>query len=109
EFLESDKSVQAVFAAAREHLRSELFRVFDREMKAAEARYFKKYKPRLDNLPKQKRDRAREEIRRILLRHFREDDRIDEAIELLLRSLEHDDYWMIAKKVLEAKPSDISA
>lgn len=37
-----------------------------------------------------------------------EDDRIDEAIELLLRSMEHDDYWMIAKKVLEAKPSDIS-
>jgi hypothetical protein len=109
DLLESDKSVQAVFAAAREHLRSELFRVFDREMKAAEARYLKKYKHRLDDLPEQKRDRAKEEIRRILLRHFREDDRIDEAIELLLRSLEYDDYWMIAKKVLEAKSSDIAA
>lgn len=109
EFLESDKSVQAVFAAAREHLRSELFQVFDREMRAAEARYLKKYAPRLDDLPQQKRERAKEEIRRILRRHFREDERIDEAIELVLRSLEHDDHWVIARKVLEAKPSDISA
>jgi hypothetical protein len=78
-------------------------------MRAAEDRYLKKYAPRLDDLPDQKRERAKVEIKRILLRHFREDERIDEAIELVLRSLEHDDHWVIAKKVLEANPSDISA
>lgn len=51
DFLESDKSVQAVFAAAREHLRSELKTVFRQQMAAAYARYVKKYGNRIENLP----------------------------------------------------------
>jgi hypothetical protein len=108
EFLESDKSVQAVFAVAREHLRAELKTVFARQMAAARARYFKKYGPRIDNLPEDKRERAREEINRILLRHYGEDERIDEAIEFLLRTLERDDHFVISRKLLAAKPMDIA-
>ena len=37
DFFESDKSVQAVFAAARDHLRTELKTEFAREMAAAHA------------------------------------------------------------------------
>ncbi len=73
EFLESDKSVQGVFATAREHLRSELSSVFARQMAAARARYFKKYGPRLDNLPEDKREHARTEINRILQQHYDEE------------------------------------
>ncbi len=109
EFFESDKSVQAVFAAARDHLKAELTSVFRRQMAAAKARYFKKYGPRIDGLPEDKRALATEEIVRILVRHYGEDDRIEDAIELLLRSLEHNDHWVISRKVLDAKPTDIAA
>lgn len=109
EFFESDKSVQAVFATAREHLRSELNAVFQREMSAARARYYKKYGPRIDGLPDDKRARAKEEIDRILARHFRDDERREQAIELLLRTLEQDDHWVISKKILAAKPADVAA
>ncbi len=109
EFLESDKSVQAVFGAAREHLRAELKTAFARQMAAAHARYFRKYGPRLENLPEDKRELAREGIDRILRRHYGEDERIEEAIEFLLRSLEWDDHFVISKKLLAARPTDISA
>ena len=109
EFLESDKSVQAVFAAAREYLRTELKAVFARQMAAAHARYFRKYGARLENLPEDKRKLAGEEINRILRRHYGEDERIEEAIEFLLRSLERDDHFVIAKKLLAARPTDIAA
>lgn len=109
EFLESDKSVQAVFAAAREHLRSELTAVFDSEMKAAFDRYLRKYGSRLDNLPGDKRLRAKEEIRRILKRHFKEEDRITDAIEFLLLTMERDDHFVISRKLLAAAQMDIAA
>jgi len=109
DFFESDKSVQAVFAAARNHLRIELKTKFAREMAAARARYFKKYGPRLENLPEDKREHAREEIDSILRRHYGEDERIEEAIEFLLRSLERDDHFVISKKLLAARPTDILA
>ena len=108
QFFESDKTVQAVYAVAREHLRAELNTVFARQMAAAHARYFKKYGPRIENLPEDKRERARQEINAILQRHFGEDERIDEAIEFLLRTLERDDHYVISNKLLAAKPSDIA-
>jgi hypothetical protein len=109
DFFESDKSVQAVYAAARDHLRSELRSVFAREMAAARARYYRKYGPRLDNLPEDKREQARKEIELILRRHYGEDERIEEAIEFLLRTLERDDHFVISKKLLAARPTDIVA
>jgi hypothetical protein len=108
EFLESDRSVAAVFEAAREQLRNELTAVFARQMAAARARYFKKYGTRIDNLPIDKREQASAEIDRILKRHFGEDERIEESIELLLRSLERDDHFVISRKLLQASATDIA-
>ncbi len=108
EFLESDKSVQAVFAAAREHLRSELKTVFRQQMAAAYARYVKKYGNRIDNLPDEKQERARAEINDILLRYYGDDERIEAAIEIMLRTLERDDYYVITQKLLAARACDIA-
>lgn len=98
DFLESDKSVQAVFVLAREHLKDELRRVFRQQMAAAYARYVKKYGQRIENLPEQKREQARSEINLILQRYFGDEERIDAAIEIMLRTLERDDHYVIAKK-----------
>ncbi|HRX80646.1 MAG TPA: ATP-binding protein [Pirellulaceae bacterium] len=108
EFLESDKSVQAVFAAARDHLKAELRMVFRQQMAAAYARYVKKYGQRIDNLPEEKRERARSEINTILQRFFGDDERIEAAIEVMLRTLERDDHYVIAKKLLSARPGDVA-
>lgn len=108
EFLESDKSVQAVFAAAREHLKGELRTVFRQQMAAAYARYVKKYGQRIDNLPEEKRERARSEINTILQRFYGDDERIEAAIEVMLRTLERDDHYVIAKKLLSARPGDVA-
>lgn len=108
EFLESDKSVQAVFAAARDHLKAELRTVFRQQMAAAYARYVKKYGQRIDNLPEEKRERARSEINTILQRFYGDDERIEAAIEVMLRTLERDDHYVIAKKLLLARPGDVA-
>lgn len=108
EFLESDKSVQAVFAAAREHLKSELKKVFRQQMAAAYARHVKKYGERIENLPEEKREQARSEINLILQRYFGDDERIDAAIEIMLRTLERDDHYVIARKLLSARPGDVA-
>lgn len=108
EFLESDKSVQAVFAAAREHLKAELRKVFRQQMAAAYARYVKKYGQRIENLPEEKREQARSEINAILQRYYGDDERIDAAIEIMLRTLERDDHYVIAKKLLSARPGDVA-
>lgn len=108
EFLESDKSVQTVFAAARDHLKAELKTVFRQQMAAAYARYVKKYGHRIDNLPEEKRERARAEINDILQRYFGDEERIEAAIEMMLRTLERDDHYVIAKKLLAARAGDIA-
>lgn len=108
EFLESDKSVQAVFAAAREHLKAELTTVFRQQMAAAYARYVKKYGDRIDNLPDEKQERARADINDILLRYYGDDERIEAAIEIMLRTLERDDHYVITKKLLSARAGDIA-
>jgi len=108
EFLESDKSVQAVFTAARDHLKAELRTVFRQQMAAAYARYVKKYGHRIDNLPEEKRERARNEINDILLRYYGDEERIEAAIEVMLRTLERDDHYVIAKKLLAARAGDIA-
>ena len=108
EFFESDKSVQAVFAVARDYLKSELRTVFRLEMAAAYARYVKKYGQRIENLPEEKRKRANEEIKEILQRYYGDDERIDAAIQFMLRMLERDDHYVIAKKLLAARPGDIA-
>lgn len=108
EFFESDKSVQAVFAVARDHLKSELKTVFRLQMAAAHARYVKKYGPRIENLPEEKREQAYSEINTILQRHYGDDERIDTAIQMMLRTLERDDHYVIARKLLAARPGDVA-
>jgi Histidine kinase-, DNA gyrase B-, and HSP90-like ATPase len=108
EFLESDKSVQAVFDAARDHLKTELRTVFRQQMAAAYARYVKKYGLRIENLPEDKGQHARAEIKDILQRYYGDDERIEAAIEIMLRTLERDDHHVIAKKLLAARPGDIA-
>ncbi len=108
EFFESDKSVQAVFAVARDYLKSELWAVFRQQMAAAYARYVKKYGQRIENLPEEKRERAHSEIHAILQRYYGDDKRIDAAIQIMLRTLERDDHYVIAKKLLTARPGDIT-
>lgn len=108
EFLESDKSVQAVFAAARDHLKTELRTVFRQQMAAAYARYVKKYGQRIENLPEEKRAQARADINDILQRYYGEEERIEAAIEIMLRTLERDDHYVISKKLLAARAGDIA-
>lgn len=108
EFLESDKSVQTVFAAARDHLKAELKTVFRQQMAAAYARYVKKYGDRIGNLPEEKRARAHTEIKDILQRYYGDDERIEAAIEIMLRTLEQDDHYVIAKKLLAARSGDVA-
>lgn len=108
EFLESDRSVQAVFAAARDHLKAELRTVFRQQMAAAYARFVRKYGQRIDNLPEEKRELARSEINAILQRFYGDDERIDAAIEVMLRTLERDDHYVIAKKLLSSRPGDVA-
>lgn len=105
---ESEKKVQAVFAAAGAYLKEQLRFAYQAQMSAAHARFMKKYKARLGELPEHKREYAKQQILQIVTRFLGRDDRAIEVIELMLRGLEQDDYWTVLKALIDAKSGDIA-
>lgn len=105
---ESEKRVQAVFAAGARMLKEHLKLAYQQQMSAAHARFMKKYWQRMRELPEYKREFAKRELANIVNRYLGNDERTDDAIEFMLKGLEQDDYWAVMKALIDAEPNDIA-
>ncbi|MDO9381545.1 MAG: ATP-binding protein [Hyphomicrobiaceae bacterium] len=105
---ESEKRVQIVFAQAASILKEQLNLVYRQQMSAARARFMKKYLARLRELPEHKREFAKRELENIVTRYLGNDERTADAIELMLKGLEQDEYWAVMNALINANPADIA-
>ena len=69
----------------------------------------KKYWQRLRELPEYKREFAKRELENIVNRYLGDDDRTEDAIELMLKGLEQDEYWAVMNALINANPADIAS
>ena len=105
---ESEIRVQSVFAYAARMLKEQLTKAYRLQMSAANARFAKKYWQRLRELPEYKREFAKRELENIVNRDLGDDDRTEDAIELMLKGLEQDEYWAVMSALINANPADIA-
>jgi len=104
----NSKAFQEIEVWAKDQVESQLKVVFKRDVNLAKARQQKAIRGRLAQLPEHRRQFANEQLQRVLEKFYGEaDDKIDTIVSFVLDAIEKDEYWIVVRKIEEARKADV--
>jgi hypothetical protein len=94
----------------REHLRSGVERVYKKEVQDTRARLQREIQRRIERLPEYRRKYAEAALQGVMKKFYGEKiERIEAVASVVLDALERDEYYVVVKKLHEARGSDVQA
>jgi hypothetical protein len=107
--VENSKSFERLQAWIAPLIREKVSAVHNREMQLAQARLRQKINRRLAELPENKREFANVAITKLLRKFYGEsEERLEPVVNVVLDALEHDNYYLVLRKIDEAQHSDVA-
>lgn len=106
--VENSKAFQEIRAFVADKVKKELKAAHAREMNLQKARLQKRINERLQQLPENRRQFARDALDRILKRFYQEsEERIAVIADVALDAMEHDAYWAVLEAIGASSRGDV--
>jgi hypothetical protein len=106
-----DNSVpfQSICRWVRQRTREELEKTYKRDFELRKAHLQRDIDTRLARLPEHRRAYARDAVNKVLWKFYREHgERFETLANVLLDSLEHDEYWMVLQQIDAVSRNDVA-